>query len=231
MCVLLLLSALNSYAQHFRHEAGMWMGTQLSLDLPKRFNISTQYQLRLDRNLLRVRGSYFSATVQYEIVKKYLSAEIEYRYRTAPRGDQHRFGFGITGKYKYKKTTFSLRILYQRGHAYFNSSYEEGQEPTNYFRNRLQVKIDLKKRFEVGFSVEPYIRFSNKFNRVDRLRGMCSVGWEFIKSHHLQVFYLNQFTLNRRDPLMQHVCGVSYAMDIPKFWKTKKGKEKRKSKS
>lgn len=221
-----MLCALSSSAQHFRHEAGMWMGTQLSLDLPKRFNVSAQYQLRLDRNLFRVRGSYFSGSVQYEIVKKYLSAEIEYRYRTAPRGDQHRFGFGITGKYKYKKTTFSLRSAYQRGHEYFNSSYEEGHEPTNYFRNRVQVKLDLKKRFELGFSMEPYVRFSNKFNGVDRLRGVFSIGWELVKSHHLQVFYLNQFSLNRGNPLMQHISGVSYSMDVPKFWKSKKKKDR-----
>ncbi len=213
-------------AQEFRHDAGFWSAVQLNFDLPKNFSFSAQYQLRLDQNLLRVRGSYFSGALQYDIHKKYLSAEVEYRYRTSRWGDQHRFGIGLTGKYKYKKVSFSLRTVYQRGHEYFNSSYESGHEPTNYLRNRFQVKLDLKKRVELYASVEPYVRFSNKFNGVDRFRSIAGVGWEFIKTHHLQVFYLNQFTIGRRNPVMQHNTGISYSWDVPKFWKKSKKKGK-----
>ena len=223
--LLLMLPVAFLGAQEFRHEAGLWTGAQLNFDLPKNFSFSAQYQLRLDRDFYRVRGSYFSGALQYDIHKNYLSAEVEYRYRTSRWGDQHRFGIGLTGKYKYKKVSFSLRSVYQRGHEYFNSSYEPGREPTNYLRNRFQVKLDLKKRVELYASVEPYVRFSNKFNGVDRFRSIAGVGWEFIKTHHLQVFYLNQFSIGRKNPVMQHNTGISYSWDVPKFWKKSKKKE------
>ncbi|MBK7148484.1 MAG: DUF2490 domain-containing protein [Bacteroidetes bacterium] len=225
---ILLFSVAVLQAQDYRHEAGLWTGVQLNLDLPKNFSFSTQYQLRLDNDLYRVRGSYISGALQYDILKKYLSAEVEYRYRTSRWGDQHRFGIGLTGKYKYKKVSFSLRTVYQRGHEYFNSSYEPGHEPTNYLRNRFQVKLDLKKRFELFASGEPYVRFSNKYNGVDRFRSIAGVGWEFVKTHHLQVFYLHQFTIGRRNPAMQHNTGISYSWDVPKFWKKPKKKDAKK---
>ncbi len=225
---LLLVSVAMLPAQDYRHDAGLWTGVQLNLDLPRNFSFSTQYQLRLDNDLYRVRGSYFSGSLQYDIIKKYLSAEVEYRYKTSRWGDQHRFGIGLTAKYKYKKVSFSLRSVYQRGHEYFNSSYESGHEPTNYLRHRLQVKLDLKKRFELFASVEPYVRFSNKYNGIDRFRSIAGVGWEFVKTHHLQLFYLNQFSIGRKNPAMQHNTGISYSWDVPKFWKKNKKKDAKK---
>jgi hypothetical protein len=81
---------------------------------------------------------------------------------------------------------------------------------------------------ELYASVEPYVRFSNKFNGVDRFRSIAGVGWEFIKTHHLQVFYLNQFSIGRKNPVMQHNTGISYSWDVPKFWKKSKKKETKK---
>lgn len=228
LIVVWLFCSAFAQAQAFRHDAGFWTGLQLNLDLPKNFSFSAQYQLRLDNNLYRIRGSYFSGSLQYDIYKKYLSAEVEYRYKTSRWGDQHRFGIGLTGKYKYKKVSFSLRSVYQRGHEYFNSTYESGHEPTNYWRNRLQVKIDLKKRFELFASAEPYVRFSNKYNGVDRFRTVAGMGCEFVKTHHIQVFYLNQFSVGKKRPTMQHNVGVMYAWDIPKFWKKSKKKDTKK---
>lgn len=212
------------YAQEEVQDIQLWTGIQFNKDLPKRFSISAEYQLRLDNNVSSVKGSYFSAGVGCEIIKKYLSAQFEYRYVTSTQNDRHRFGFGLTGKYKYQKITFSDRLVYQREHEYFNSRYENGHEPTNYLRNRFQVKYDLPKRFALYVSVEPFIRFSNKFNNVDRVRSIVGADWEFVKNHTFTLFYLFQADVNVKKPGMGHAFGLNYTWDIPKFKKKMKKK-------
>ena len=214
----------TGYAQEEVQDFQVWTGGKLKADLPKRFSVSAAYQLRLEQDATKVKGSYISAEVGYEIIKKYLSAELEYRYVTSPDKDRHRFGFGLLGKYDYKKFTFSLRTVYQREHEYFNTAYEKGHEPTNYLRNRLQVKWDLPKRFEAYVSVEPFVRFSNKFNDVDRVRTIGGVTWEFVKNHSFDLFYLFQADVNVSKPGMGHGIGLMYAWDLPKFKSKRKKK-------
>lgn len=225
LAALLFFAALLVHAQEEVQDVQFWTSVQLNMDLPRRFSANVQYQLRLDNNVTSVKGSYFSAGVGYEIIKKYLSAEVDYRYVTSTQNDRHRFGFGLTGKYKLGKVGLSNRLVYQREHEYFNARYESGHEPTNYLRNRFQVKVDLPKRFDVYASMEPFIRFSNKLNNVDRVRTIAGVDWEFVKNHRFSLFYLFQADVNVKRPGMGHAFGLNYEWDIPKFGKKKKKKK------
>ncbi|MCW5908470.1 MAG: DUF2490 domain-containing protein [Chitinophagales bacterium] len=208
-------------AQEEVQDVQLWTGVQISKDLPKRFSIGAQYQLRLDNDVSQVKGSYFSANIGYTILKKYLSVELEYRYVASPDKDRHRFGIDLIGKYKWKKVAFTNRLSYQREHEYFNSRYERGHEPTNYIRNRFKVRYDLPKRFEVYASIEPFVKISNKFRNVDRVRTVAGAGWEFVKNHHFDLFYLYQIDVNVRRPKMGHGIGLMYGWDIPRFKKKK----------
>ena len=206
----------------YRNDAQLWAGIQLNKDLPKRFSISAQYQARFDNGILHFKAMYVYASVDYELVKKYLSAGIEYRYSTSNKRDLHRFGFSVTGKYKYKKIAFSGRVVYQREHEYFSTSYENGHEPTNYIRTRFQIKWDFKKRWCAYISFEPFIRISNKFNNIDRVRNTAGLDWEFVKTHHVNLFYNFQPDINQKTPEMAHIIGLNYTWDIPDFNKKKK---------
>jgi hypothetical protein len=219
-----LLALYILQAQEEVQDIQFWSSVQFNVDLPKRFSASVQYQIRLDNNISSIKGSYLSVGVGYEIIKKYLSGEVDYRYVASTKNDRHRFGFGLTGKYKTGKVGFSNRLLYQREHEYFNAAYEGGHEPTNYLRNRFQVKVDLPKRFDVYASIEPFVRFSNKFNDVDRIRTITGVDWEFVKNHSFSLFYLFQADVNVKNPGMGHVFGLNYEWNIPKFKKKKKRK-------
>lgn len=223
MCGILV----SGYAQEEVQDFQLWTGAKLKADLPKRFSLAVQYQLRLDQDATAIKGSYISTEIGYEIIKNYLAAEFEYRYVAGFDKDRHRFGFGIQGKYEYKKVTFSHRVVYQREHEYFNSSYERGHEPTNYLRNRFQVKFNLPKRWEAYVSIEPFIRFSNKLNDIDRVRTVGGFTWEFVKNHSFDLFYLFQADVNVSKPGMGHGIGFMYAWDLPKFKKKKKAGDKK----
>ncbi len=218
----LLLNSHSAFAQVYGTDVQLWTSVKIKKDLPKRFSIAAQYELRLQNYMAALKGSYLSAEVEYEIINKYLSTEFEYRYVTSFQKDKHRFGWGITGKYKYGKVSFSDRVTYQREHEYFNTSYESGHEPTNYIRNRLQIKYDFKKHWEAYVSTEPFIQLSNKYCGVDRMRNIAGIDWEFKKGHTLDLFYVFQIDIHQKNPDITHAIGLMYEWDVPKFKRKKK---------
>lgn len=220
----MLLHVVLLYAQEELRDLQLWTGIEINKDLPKRFSAGVQYQLRLDNDATQLKGSYISANLGYAIVKKYLSVELEYRYVTSPDKDRHRFGIDLIGKYTWKKITFANRLSYQREHEYFNSRYESGHEPTNYIRNRFKFQYDLPKRFKVYSSIEPFIRISNKFRNIDRVRVVAGATWDFVKNHRFDLFYLYQTDINVTRPQIGHGLGLMYGWDIPKM-KIKKTKK------
>lgn len=219
---LLFTCCIAARAQDYQQNLQLISGIQINKDLPKGFDISAQYQLRMSNYFAEVSGSYFFATVQYNIIKKALAAEFEYRYVTSKYEDEHRFGIGLIGKHKYKKFTFSDRLVFQREHEYFNTRYENGHEPTNVLRNRFQIKWDFKKRWDAYISCEPFFKISNEEKELRRVRSVAGMNWEFKKNHTMNLFYQYQTDINKNEPEMMHTIGCIYEWDVPKF--KKKGK-------
>lgn len=214
----IMLTGIVVRAQTFTQSFQLITGVQINKDLPKGFDVSAQYQLRA-RNYFGETGSYFFGAVQYALIKKVLSAEFEYRYVTSRESDGHRFGFGLTGKHKWKQFTFSDRLVYQREHEYFNPHYENGHEPTNVFRNRVQIKWDFKKNWDVYVSCEPFFSLSNEGNEISKVRSIAGINWEFKKNHTANIFYQHQAEVNRKEPEMRHTIGCMYEWDMPKYKK------------
>lgn len=209
-------------AQNHTQNLQLISGIQINKDMPKGFDISAQYQLRMSNYFAEVSGSYFFGTVQYSIIKKTLVAEFEYRYVTSKYENRHRFGLGLIGKYKYKNFAFSNRIVYQREHEYFYSRYENGHEPTNVLRNRFQIKWEFKKRWDTYVSCEPFVKISNEEKELRRVRSIAGMNWEFKKNHTLNLYYQYQADINKNEPEMTHSIGCIYEWDMPKFKKKEK---------
>lgn len=219
---LFILCCIGAHAQGRQQDVQLITGFQISQDLPRGFDVSVQYQFRAYKYLRVIRGSYFYGSVRYTLIKKVLSAELEYRYMTSEVKDQHRFGLGIIAKHKIGEFTFSDRLVYQREHPYFNSSYENGNRPTNTIRNRVQVKWDFKKRWDAYVSCEPFIRISNEIRQIKRVRAIAGMDWEFKKNHNVNLFYQYQTQVNQKEPSMMHTIGCMYEWDLPKIKKKKK---------
>ncbi len=223
LILLFLLPFTVCFAQSYTGTFQSITGIQVNKDLPKGFDISGQYQLRLSNSdITIVKGSYFYASLQYSLIKKILTTEFEYRYATSTTKDQHRFGWGLNAKYKYHKVTFSDRIIYQRGHEYFNPAYEDGHEPSNYIRNRFQVKWHFTKHWDAYVSCEPFLKISNKEHKIDRIRAIAGINWEVKKNHVVNIYGMFQPDVNQQEPEMEYTIGCIYEWDIPKFKKKEK---------
>lgn len=211
------LTAQKTYEQ----ESQLWTGIALNKDLKKNWQLGVQYQVRLDENISRFKGSYFFVNPSYRI-NKYLSTELEYRYVTSYEQDLHRLGIGLTGRYKKKKWVFTNRLIFQKEYEYFNDSYQDGHKPTSYLRNRFRVNYTISKRLAINISSEPFFKLSYKGNKMDRIRNMISVEYDFSKRHKIQLGYIFQPEINQSSPKMTHIPVVMYQYDIPKFKKKKK---------
>ncbi len=220
----LLITAIPVFAQ--QGDMQLRSGLQLSVDLPKGFATVAQYQYRADQNLSHFRGSYVLGALQYEFLKKVLQAEVEYRYRTSYKNEQHRLGAGLTARYKHSDYTMSWRTLYQKRYPYFNAGvYEPGKEPDAYWRNRVQLKYKWRKRVDLYGSAELFYKIKTKEQYIGRLRYVAGFDWEWKKRHHLNGFYLIQPQYHAANPVTVHAIGVIYALDLALF----KGKGKKKA--
>jgi hypothetical protein len=225
--VLFLCCGAKAAQSQFVQDVQLRTAVKLTKTFKKDYTIALQYQVRADKYISNFRGSYLTASFEYK-VNKYFSIEAGYRYSTSPIRDSHRFYISPTGKYKIGDFTISNRLTYQRQHPYFNRTYEEGNEPTDYIRNRLQVKWDFVKHWDVYASIEPFFLLQNRGNVCDRIRNIVGFDWVFTKNHTLNLYYMFQPDVNQANPDFMHAIGLTYEWDLPKF-KKKKGKDGKKA--
>ncbi|MCW5908095.1 MAG: DUF2490 domain-containing protein [Chitinophagales bacterium] len=203
----------------------MWMWFQFSKQLPKKFTVGAQYQLRLGSDISNLPAHNFYGVVGYRI-NPYLSTQFTYQFFTSRKSDNHTFFVSITARYRYKNFTFRYRSAYQRVHEYFAQRYERGHEPVNEWRNRVSIQYRINPQFDVFIFCEPYLNFNPKANAkglyVNKIRNLIGVDWHFYRYNTLGVFYIFQPEFFSKRPQLQHVIGTVYEFDLPKKVKWKK---------
>lgn len=214
----------------------LWLWFQFTKQLPKKFTIGFQYQLRLGNNMTRFTGENFYANLGYK-VNKYLSAGFTYQYFTSNKVDNHTFFFNLTAKYRYRRFTVGVRTAYQYVTEYFANRYEKGHEPVNEWRNRLFLKYAVNRDWTIYAYSEPYLFFDPKYNArgiyVDKIRNLIGVDWQVYKYNTIGLFYYFQPEFTGKRPEYQHVIGLVYDLDLPKkvnwkkFFHPRKGKHKK----
>lgn len=205
----------------------MWLQAQISKELPKNFTVGIQYRLKLDNMFTHFRSNGIYTTLGYKI-NKYVAAQVLYKFYTSPTKNEHTFYAALTTDYRYKDFKISLRGAYQRTHEYFNKTYEPGHEPINQWRNRLLLRYDLHKDFNIYVSAEPYILFDTRSIMLQKVRATTGFNWNFVKYTTLNLFYTFQPKFDGKRPENEHILGISLEVDLPKKFKKKKGKNKAK---
>lgn len=230
---LLLLSAivLASQAQETNstnaaeNSDQLWLQFQISKELKKNFTIGLQYRLRLENQFSQFRGNSVYGIVGYKI-NKYLATQVVYQFYTTPRKNEHTFFASMTGDYRYKDFKITLRTAYQRTHEYFNKTYEPGHEPVNQWRNRLLLRYDVHKDWNIYVSAEPYLKFDASRIFLEKVRASTGINWHFYKYSTVNLFYIYQPKFASKRPENEHILGLSFEVDLPKKFKKKKGKNK-----
>lgn len=224
--ILIVLSALLFVGpKTFAQDAGpkknrqLWLWFQFTKQLPKKFSIGFQYQVRFDHNMRRFSGENFYAVLGYRI-NKYLSTQFTYQFFTSPKVDNHTFFISLTGKYRVGPVSFGLRTAYQHVNEYFARRYEPGHEPVDEWRNRVTIKYDFARNWDIYAYCEPYLLFSAKPNAqgiyLEKMRNLIGVDWSFYKYNTIALFYFFQPEFTGKRPEYQHVIGLVYDFNLPK---------------
>ncbi len=216
----------TSSARNVENSDQFWLQFQVSKELPKNFTLGLQYRLKVENQFSQFRSGGIYGYVSYK-VNKYLSTQVLYKYYTSRFKDEHTFFASLTTGYKYKDFKISLRGAYQRTYEYFSDRYQPGHEPINQWRNRLMLRYDVHKDWNVYISAEPYLLFDARSIMLQKIRASTGVNWNFAKYSTVNLFYTFQPKFDGKRPENEHILGLSFEVDLPKkFKKKKKGKGK-----
>jgi len=199
----------------------LWTSVKLNKDFKYGISLSGQYLLRADLTDRMIDGHYFYGGLKYKALK-YLQLDFKFRGVTTVEKNLFRFEFGVKPRYKYKDWTFAYRTAYFNEREYFSSVYERGRYPTNYWRNRFEVRWDFKKNWGAYVSVEAYTLFTNREAELRRVAFIAGIDYTFLKMHNIDVYYLAQPDFNKKNQNLVHSLAVVYTWDIPKKFKKKK---------
>ena len=183
----------------------------LNLDLPKGWEVGTQYRVKFDQNSSAYRGSYFYLDIDKKLFK-YLSVGVNYRFGLVGAEKFNRFSGNIEGKYKYKNFTFSLRELYQTQKQIVAGDDEGTAE--NYLRSRFGVKYAISKKLDFGISTEPFMHKKDGVFQTDFWRNRAGITYEYLKNKSVNVFYIWQPDVNKKYPDTKNILGINFAFGL-----------------
>ena len=225
-CCFLVFLLQQLHAQ--TNDTELWTGANITLDLPKKMELTVEQQLRFKHNITTFRNTHTNVDFSYDINKRF-SVGMEYRFRLASdvsgTGDaqirltqrSHRIA-GQLG-YRSKKFAgdwfrFSARVKYQR-------SMTVEELPENYIRGKAKLtllppELDLKPYI----ANEWFYRISNKGSFFDQYRLQAGLSYDWSKQHETSVFYMRSQQINQAEPTHRHIVGCEYSYKLK--WKKRK---------
>ena len=160
-------------------------GTQLTLNLPRKWEASVGYELRMIGDASVYRGSYYDAELRRAVLKP-LTLFTNYRFAAVTDGSSHRYGAGAELDRKMEHFSLSFRSMFQYQQKLLDDDEQGSREV---LRTRLRAKVPSGKRVTFHGAVEPYFAFTGIYP-VDNWRNTLGVQWEFMTKRKLDVYYI-----------------------------------------
>jgi hypothetical protein len=161
------------------------MGMQLKLNLPRKWDASFGYELRMTGNASAYHGSYIDGELGRALGKS-LSLFTNYRFGSLTDDQTHRLGVG--GEMDKQMSHFWL--LFRPMFQYQRSGLDDAEQGSSRaLRTRLKAKVPAGKRVTFYGSVEPFFAFTGIYP-IDNWRNTIGAQWEFTKRHTLDAYYV-----------------------------------------
>lgn len=217
-CLAMLVPSLFAAAQATRTDpvdVQGWFGAGIDLDLPKKWQVGIEYQSRIENNIKTFKGSYYSFSLEKELVK-HVTLIGQYRLSNVQADQFSRFGFGLSLDKKFGKVKTDLRLLYQNKQLDVVDPID-AEPADNYLRARMRAKTEMTKAVDLIVSLEPIYRMDNGF-RIDNYRLQGGFRFNIGKSASLDVFYINRPDYFKSYKRQYHILGTafSYAFKVKK---------------
>ncbi len=208
----LIISSNGLFAQ--TKDFGVWTNLSLEKNLSTRLNFTLTESVRFDENASQLSQHLTSLSGSYKITKK-LSFSTTLRYAQKFKYDESinlksRFQIGFLYKIKIKNLGINLEERFQSQLTNVKRA-ENWEIPSNYFRSRITIKYDLKKKIEPFFSTELFYNVGINF---DNLRSRLGIEYEIDKFQSFKVFYMIDKEFNVKNPSTNYILGLGYKFSL-----------------
>lgn len=216
VCSLLCVTTFDLFAQATKADptdAEGWYSVGVTVDLPKKWTLSGDYQARFFNNLSTYYGSYLSIGAEKQL-HRYLNLITEYRAAFLNDVLTHRLTLGAGSELQvHKKVSLSLRALAQNRIQDFYDTTEITQSSL-FWRLRLAARYKITKKWAVQASIEPIMEVGGN-SIVDNWRNTLEIGYRFNKKTKLELFYIYRPDFGKaKYNRLYHIAGLNVVF----FW-------------
>lgn len=210
-------------AQNIPSDVQLWSSAEITGSPAKKLDLSGSFQSRLDQNVSRLRGNYFSIEASRKIASG-LRILVNARFATSNRWDRYRFGVGIQRNIKWGasgKSEIKLKFQYQyQFEPGFDIRYGINTPQQNLrFKTTWDRKI-IKKTI-LSLSVEPLWRIEASETFFRRVRYTAIVKRSLPGPWTLEAGYTYQQVYN--NPGRAHIARIGLSYELKRKKSDKQG--------
>lgn len=217
-------------------DAQLWTGIGLSKRITKSITGSLDQQVRLSHNFSFPKSIFTEAGAAYRL-NKMIKFAVNYRFVNRGQAEGgfisgNRISGDIRIRYKKKPFVFGYRSRTQR--EYRRNTYTDladgtklrdpGYEQIDYIRNKLDLSLDLDKKYTPYIAFEIYYHMNAR--QFNKNRYTLGVNLNLKNSNELDLFYRLQTEYNENNAVQAYVIGIGFSHALKgKLIKKKKKKK------
>lgn len=200
-----------SFAQK-QKDATFWPGINVEKKINKRFSAICFSQLALNQNYAEIGSVFLDLGLSYKI-NNYISVSGNYRFVKLRNLDNYyndvqRLYADLTFSKGYKKFYFQFRSRIQEQN--YGIDFFDHSRPNKYFsRNKITAYYRFNRTYSLSLSGEQFYRL-NKRNKTEAIRLGIDFAYKFNLKNRIDIFYMNQFQKNIKNPRIDFITGITY---------------------
>jgi hypothetical protein len=195
-------------------DAQLWTSVNLQKKIAPAVMGSFAQEIRFNENISETGTIFSDLGFEYRLSKA-LRFSLNYRFIQRRHfndsyGTSHRYYFDAAWRKEAGNLMLTLRSRVQSQYREYFSS-ENGTVADWYWRQKVVMKYDLKRKIVPFAAIEFFYQLSNPAgNEYDQVRYSAGAEYEFNKSASVEFFYLLQREFNVNNPEYDFVIGVGY---------------------
>lgn len=214
LALMVFLTVFYSISVAQQSDLGLWTAISIEKNITKDLSYSVSEEIRFFNNIGSLGTVFTDAGLNYKF-NKYFRASINYRFamKLEPGmiSNRSRYYLDLSARKKFGRVMAIDRIrLQSQFNDYFTS--DNGRSPYYYLRNLLLFKLDLDKKYTPYLGGEVFYQLNNpEGNMIDNIRLRTGVNYDINKNNSIDLGFIFQKEINKRNPLTSYIPTVSYS--------------------
>lgn len=201
------------------NDFGTWSGLTIAKNLPAKFDLGINFQLRLNENSTQVKTYFYDINLSRKLNDNF-KGFISYRMGGKRQLDgfylaSQRFSFGLSAKIKKEELKFGYRIKLQNSNNNFIAS-DSHADIGFVVRNKISVKRKIIKKTSMWASYELFTGAFESQLVITDWRWKIGVDRKIKKRQYLSLGFQIQRELINSNPLTDYILFVGYEIELKK---------------